>query len=206
MKKLPALAGAAALLCCAPSTQAGAQSYQRARAHATLSVKVLNDVHVGTSKRELLAQKRHSTHVIRFFQVGHHWLPAPRHGSCTTVPWMRSCLRARAVLTAHLWLRHVAETRYHRLYAPKPAPVVSASASHMAMWLCIHGKEGAWDANTGNGYYGGLQATSPWYGVSRMDLLSPGAQIAHAEAMYAANGYSLGWIRQQWPNTSYGCV
>ena len=24
--------------------------------------------------------------------------------------------------------------------------------------MCIHSHEGAWDANTGNGYYGGLQA------------------------------------------------
>lgn len=26
-------------------------------------------------------------------------------------------------------------------------------------WRCIHEHEGAWNANTGNGYYGGLQMT-----------------------------------------------
>ncbi len=29
-------------------------------------------------------------------------------------------------------------------------------------WRCIHEHEGAWDANTGNGYYGGLQMTT-WF-------------------------------------------
>jgi hypothetical protein len=31
-----------------------------------------------------------------------------------------------------------------------------------AKWRCIHEHEGAWNANTGNGYYGGLQMTS-WF-------------------------------------------
>lgn len=29
-------------------------------------------------------------------------------------------------------------------------------------WRCIHEHEGAWNANTGNGYYGGLQMTT-WF-------------------------------------------
>src|SRR5438876_5647928 len=28
---------------------------------------------------------------------------------------------------------------------------------HLSQWLCIHHYEGSWTANTGNGYYGGLQ-------------------------------------------------
>jgi hypothetical protein len=28
---------------------------------------------------------------------------------------------------------------------------------HLRAWLCIHRHEGPWNANTGNGYYGGLQ-------------------------------------------------
>jgi hypothetical protein len=31
-----------------------------------------------------------------------------------------------------------------------------------AKWKCVHEHEGAWNANTGNGYYGGLQMT-PWF-------------------------------------------
>jgi hypothetical protein len=88
---------------------------------------------------------------------------------------------------------------------PKPTPRV-LYVSHEQMWLCIHSKEGPWNANTGNGYYGGLQMTSGWGGVARPDLLSPYQQMQLAETGYAQSGYSLGWIRQQWPNSSYGCV
>jgi hypothetical protein len=28
---------------------------------------------------------------------------------------------------------------------------------YLSAWLCIHRREGAWTANTGNGYFGGLQ-------------------------------------------------
>jgi len=31
-----------------------------------------------------------------------------------------------------------------------------------AKWRCVHELEGAWNANTGNGYYGGLQMTR-WF-------------------------------------------
>ena len=87
-----------------------------------------------------------------------------------------------------------------------PTPIHQVVVGHLAMWLCIHGKEGAWNANTGNGYLGGLQMTPGWGGVSRPDLLSSGEQIALAERGYAASGYSISWLRSQWPNTSYGCV
>jgi hypothetical protein len=78
--------------------------------------------------------------------------------------------------------------------------------AHYYGWLCIHSREGAWNSNTGNGYYGGLQAHYNWYGVVRMDLLSPLAQIQHAEAVYRATGYSHAWLAGQWPNTYPSCV
>lgn len=110
---------------------------------------------------------------------------------------------------SHRWKRdlHYLMRVRHRAYLTLHPPVVKPQgASHLAMWLCIHAKEGAWNANTGNGYYGGLQMTSGWGGASRPDLLSAGAQIALAEGQYAASGYSLSWLRGQWPNTSYGCI
>lgn len=73
-------------------------------------------------------------------------------------------------------------------------------------FLCIHGGEGAWNANTGNGYYGGLQAHLNWYGVYRMDLLSPDQQMAAAERAYRGTGYSRSWLAGQWPNTYPPCA
>lgn len=82
----------------------------------------------------------------------------------------------------------------------------STSIGHVALWLCIHRGEGAWNANTGNGYFGGLQMTSGWGGVARPDLLSASAQMQLAETQYRASGYSIGWLEGQWPNTSPPCL
>jgi hypothetical protein len=77
---------------------------------------------------------------------------------------------------------------------------------HYNGWNCIHSREGPWDANTGNGYYGGLQAHYDWYGVARMDLLSPLQQMWHAENTYQNSGYSSAWLHGQWPNTYPPCA
>jgi len=47
------------------------------------------------------------------------------------------------------------------------APASAAGGSPSAGWLiearCIHAREGAWTANTGNGYFGGMQfAAQTW--------------------------------------------
>lgn len=72
-------------------------------------------------------------------------------------------------------------------------------------FMCIHSHEGAWNANTGNGYYGGVQfGWNEWqqYGgqyASRADLASPAQQIAAAIAYYNVSGFS------PWPNTARMC-
>jgi hypothetical protein len=83
----------------------------------------------------------------------------------------------------------------------------SASVGHMQGWLCIHAREGAWDAQTGNGYYGGLQMTYGWAGrVSNAAQLSPGQQMAAAEAEAAEHGWAYSWMAGQWPNTFPPCA
>lgn len=77
---------------------------------------------------------------------------------------------------------------------------------HYYGWLCIHSREGAWNSNTGNGYYGGLQAQSGWGGVRFMHLLSPIEQMWVAERAYRKSGYSSAWLRDQWPNTYPPCA
>jgi transglycosylase-like protein len=49
-------------------------------------------------------------------------------------------------------------------------PVSAGTAGYSAAWLeqarCIHLKEGGWTANTGNGYFGGMQfAAATWLRV-----------------------------------------
>jgi hypothetical protein len=95
---------------------------------------------------------------------------------------------------------------------------VSRHATHLTVvappWLqgafaCIHHYEGAWNANSGNGYYGGLQMNSVFmshYGAEFVrrwgtaDRWPPWAQIAVAvRAFQSGRGF---W---PWPNTARAC-
>ena len=77
----------------------------------------------------------------------------------------------------------------------KPAPVSSGSGVWDRIAQCESG--GNWHANTGNGYYGGLQfSLSTWRaygGPSRPDLVSREQQIAIAEKVRAASGGYGAW-------------
>jgi hypothetical protein len=73
-------------------------------------------------------------------------------------------------------------------------------------FTCVHGYEGAWNANTGNGYFGGLQFGSfEWtrFGgifAPRADLATPAEQIA-AGIAYHDTGAGFA----PWPNTARRC-
>src|SRR4029077_3275055 len=145
----------------------------------------------------------HSLHryigTVTFFD-NHSWLL--KHGS------MRNRKIAHKELhKAHIWIhiikRELVETR-HVLY-----PSVSGVVSHDAMWECIHGKEGNWATgyNPAGPYYGGLQMTWGWGELNGDPRnYSSTQQKLAAEHEWARNGYSLSFMRQQWPHTSYGCV
>nr|WP_281381014.1 resuscitation-promoting factor [Nocardioides panaciterrulae] len=84
--------------------------------------------------------------------------------------------------------------------APQPTPAPAANyASGGSAWDRIAACEsgGNWAANTGNGYYGGLQFNlSTWRaygGVSRPDLTSREYQISIAEKVRAASGGYGAW-------------
>jgi hypothetical protein len=73
---------------------------------------------------------------------------------------------------------------------------------------CIHRYEGAWTANTGNGYQGGLQMSAQFqrtYGAEYVRLFGgahnwpPSLQIAVAIRAYAHEGFG------PWPNTRRVC-
>ena len=81
----------------------------------------------------------------------------------------------------------------------RPAPTTSNYATGSSVWDRIAACEsgGNWAANTGNGYYGGLQfSLSTWqsYGGSgRPDQNSREAQIAVAERVRDASGGYGAW-------------
>lgn len=80
-----------------------------------------------------------------------------------------------------------------------------------ASWICIHRGEGAWNANTGNGYHGGLQMDTSFmraygrsmlakYGGRGAEVWTPAEQIRVAERAYVSGrGF------YPWPNTARAC-
>ncbi len=80
---------------------------------------------------------------------------------------------------------------------------------HLSSWLCIHRFEGSWAANTGNGYYGGLQMDWSFQRAYGLDLLrrkgtadrwTPLEQMWVAERAHrSGRGFS------PWPNTARSC-
>jgi hypothetical protein len=73
---------------------------------------------------------------------------------------------------------------------------------------CVHRGEGSWSANTGNGYFGGLQmdrgfqstyAPAVYRRLGTADHWSPSTQVAVAIVAHASRGFS------PWPNTARAC-
>jgi resuscitation-promoting factor RpfB len=87
---------------------------------------------------------------------------------------------------------------------PVPSVLRGTVRGHALRWhaprwwlpqaVCIHEHEGAWDANTGNGYYGGMQFTLyTWRsvgGASFPHLASPREQLHRAWLVYRRDGNS----------------
>jgi hypothetical protein len=143
------------------------------------------------------SQKFHKSEtVVAWYEGKGHWTLRPHYAKCAQLPGH----------AADRCYRHRLNYRWHRArvvrFAPRP------QLSHLAGWLCIHSREGAWDANTGNGYYGGLQMSYGWLGLiaGRASDLSPLQQMAAAEGGYNQSRNSHAWLAGQWPNTYPPCA
>lgn len=89
--------------------------------------------------------------------------------------------------------------------APQPA---LSTIGLVLDFACIHRYEGAWDARTGNGYYGGLQMDATFEATYGAELLrsrghadnwTPEQQIAVAIRAHRTRGFG------PWPNTRRSC-
>jgi len=76
-------------------------------------------------------------------------------------------------------------------------------------FLCIHRYEGAWNANTGNGYYGGLQMDRAFQGQYGSDYVrrwgTADGWPAWAQIHAAVRAYQSGRGFYPWPNTARAC-
>jgi hypothetical protein len=82
-------------------------------------------------------------------------------------------------------------------------------ASLSAAFQCIHHYEGAWNANTGNGYYGGLQMDLSFQGSYGPEFLHRWGTAdnwpAWAQLQAAVRAYQSGRGFYPWPNTAQAC-
>jgi hypothetical protein len=87
--------------------------------------------------------------------------------------------------------------------------LVTIPASLSISFLCIHRYEGAWTANTGNGYYGGLQMDLSFQGSYGADFLKRWGTAdnwpAWAQLQAAVRAYQSGRGFYPWPNTARAC-
>lgn len=76
-------------------------------------------------------------------------------------------------------------------------------------WLCIHRHEGPWNANTGNGYYGGLQMDVQFqrtYGADVVRRKGLAHRWGYLEQIWVAErAYRSGRGFYPWPNTARYC-
>jgi hypothetical protein len=93
-------------------------------------------------------------------------------------------------------------------------PEVAVSPIGIPQWLdddfeCIHRYEGAWDANTGNGYYGGLQMDIPFQSKYGSDFMRRWGKANNwpvwAQKVAAVRAYQSGRGFGPWPNTARAC-
>lgn len=89
------------------------------------------------------------------------------------------------------------------LYLPAVPAWWKAPADWYRGAMCIHAHEAAWNANTGNGFYGGLQfMPATWASVrgpKRPDQVSPREQLYRAWLVWLRDGRS--W--KEWPTRAY---
>ena len=112
--------------------------------------------------------------------------------------WKRSGrLISRRGIAAY-WRRQALKARRQGRHPPR-----------LQAWLCIQRYEGAWHANTGNGYFGGLQMDLTFQRRYGSDLLRRKG-LAHTWTPYeqmwvAERAYRSGRGFYPWPNTARAC-
>jgi Transglycosylase-like domain len=80
-----------------------------------------------------------------------------------------------------------------------------------ADWECIHSHEGAWNDDTGNGYYGGLQMDWGFIHTYGRDMIAKygdwraGRWAPRDQMVVAQRAYSSGRGYYPWPQTARMC-
>jgi hypothetical protein len=105
---------------------------------------------------------------------------------------------AYRIWVRNLWHKRAKAVRRRALNPP-----------HRRQWQCIHSYEGAWQSNTGNGYYGGLQMDIAFqrnYGSWLLRRKGTADRWTAIEQMWVAErAHRSGQGFAPWPNTARAC-
>jgi len=136
-----------------------------------------------------------------------------RHLRHTTWHWQK-VMGVKMTPASHSALR-ASNTKYRRwvleLWHKRAnrAQRLARSVPHRSQWLCIHRGEGAWNAHTGNGYYGGLQMDLSFqrsYGGYLLRVRGTADNWSSYEQMWVAErAFRSGRGFYPWPNTARAC-
>ena len=109
--------------------------------------------------------------------------------------------------TLRLWQERSAEAALQVAQHGYARPQIPAFLQDA--FLCIHRFEGAWNSNTGNGYYGGLQMDVAFQSRYGSDYVVRWGTAdnwpAWAQLQTAARAYRAGRGFWPWPNTARAC-
>lgn len=204
----------------------GSTFAQPGRAQTGLPTAICNAKHVQTAKRtlasasvhkvqRLCAQAHKPASKLRFWNnQEHRWTLYPRHQDLKCgqlhhrhllVGPEKLCFRARMQVRTSTERLADLVSKIKQL-TPKP------KVPHDRLFInftCIHHYEGAWNANTGNGYYGGLQMDIDFqnsYGAEFKRLWGTADNWpAWAQIQAARRAYDSGRGFNPWPNTARAC-
>lgn len=114
-----------------------------------------------------------------------------------------------ATWVAHRWLKRATRLRVAYPEWVRSHPLVTIAQSLVGAFLCIHRYEGAWNSNTGNGYYGGLQMDSAFQSKYGSDYIRQWGTAdkwpVWAQINAAVRAYRSGRGFYPWPNTARAC-
>ncbi len=137
------------------------------------------------------------------YYANHRWQLAPRYDKWWHVPGSerrKVAREARFIVRLHTKLLAESKARLNRLR------LVSRLTKDFD---CIHRYEGAWNANTGNSYYGGLQMNLEFQKSYGPEFLARWGTADKwpiwAQLQTAARAYASGRGFGPWPNTARTC-
>lgn len=133
-------------------------------------------------------------HIIRYHYLQEKW----------TRRELAETIEAIRLKAARLKARRILEARR------KQERILTSFMGNIDAWTCIHNGEGAWNSNTGNGYYGGLQMDVGFMTTYGSDMIAKYGGYANLwspqdQIIVAQRAYNSGRGYHPWPHTAHAC-